>query len=145
MIISLITFADHSTRGAFTLVLCYTKDGYNRQATLIHTRFRGFSLYLWRDVASAPGDRGFFLQHFLFAGAKRRKRVIMPPGEITVTCPACGNRVSLPIAAVKRDNFYCSRCLEKIPMGGIRTASDDTNNRPQPAKPKKSSRSRGRF
>ena len=75
----------------------------------------------------------------------RRKRVTMPPGEITVTCPGCGNRVSLPIAAVKRDNFYCSRCLEKIPMAGIRTASDDASNRPQPAKPKKSSKTRGRF
>jgi hypothetical protein len=90
-------------------------------------------------------ERSAFLLSGLYQGALRRKRVTMPPGEITVTCPACGNRVSLPIAAVKRDNFYCSRCLEKIPMGGIRTASDDTNNRPQPAKPKKSSRTRGRF
>ena len=69
----------------------------------------------------------------------------MPPGEITVTCPGCGHRVSLPIAAVKRDNFYCSRCLEKIPMSGIRTSSDDNNRRPQAAKLKKSSRARNRF
>jgi hypothetical protein len=64
----------------------------------------------------------------------------MAAGEIAVTCPNCQHRTSLPIAAVKRDNFYCSKCFQKIPMSGIRTVSTDTDRRPQPARPKKSSR-----
>ena len=64
----------------------------------------------------------------------------MAAGEITVTCPNCDHRTSLPIAAVKRDNYYCSRCFQKIPMSGLRTHTSDMDSRPQPARPKKSSR-----
>ncbi|HZO91134.1 MAG TPA: hypothetical protein VFB38_22605 [Chthonomonadaceae bacterium] len=64
----------------------------------------------------------------------------MPAGEIPITCPHCQHRTSLPVAAVKRDNYYCSRCLQKIPMQGIRAYSDPTEDRPYAARPKKSSR-----
>jgi hypothetical protein len=48
----------------------------------------------------------------------------MPPGEILVTCPHCQHRASIPIAAVKRDNYYCGKCFQKIPMQGVRTHDD---------------------
>ena len=63
----------------------------------------------------------------------------MSVGEILVTCPACQHRMSLPVAAVKRDNFYCSKCYEKVPMAGIRTSPVGEIPRRPPA-PKKSSR-----
>jgi hypothetical protein len=47
--------------------------------------------------------------------------------------------MSLPVAAVKRDNFYCSKCYEKVPMAGIRTSPVGEIPRRPPA-PKKSSR-----
>jgi endogenous inhibitor of DNA gyrase (YacG/DUF329 family) len=64
----------------------------------------------------------------------------MASGEIGVTCPNCANRVVLPIAAIKRDNFYCSKCCQKIPLGQIRTAPLDDSAQRQTARPKKSSR-----
>jgi CxxC-x17-CxxC domain-containing protein len=69
----------------------------------------------------------------------------MPPGEVPVTCPACGNRSSVPIAAVRRDNYYCARCFQKIPLAQVRTGSGDMDTRPQPARPKRSSRSNRRY
>jgi len=63
----------------------------------------------------------------------------MPPGEVTITCPHCQHRTSLPIAAVKRDNYHCSRCLEKIPMSSQRIVHSE-ENRPMSSRPKKSSR-----
>jgi predicted RNA-binding Zn-ribbon protein involved in translation (DUF1610 family) len=68
----------------------------------------------------------------------------MPPGEILVTCASCQHRLSLPIAAVRRDNFYCPKCYQKIPLSGLRTASADTDTRSQAARPKKSSRTQRR-
>ena len=68
----------------------------------------------------------------------------MPPGEIMITCPSCGRRASLPVAAVRRDNYYCAQCFQKIPLGDVRTSSD-AEARPQPAKPKRSSRTNRRY
>jgi hypothetical protein len=59
-------------------------------------------------------------------------------GELPVNCPFCQHRTTLPIAAIKRDNFYCPKCLQKVPLSGVRTTSDD-DSRSQPAR-KKSSR-----
>jgi hypothetical protein len=64
----------------------------------------------------------------------------MPPGEVRITCPHCQHQASLPIAAVKRDNFYCAKCLEKVPLSTFRFSNADDDRRPQAARPKKSSR-----
>ena len=64
----------------------------------------------------------------------------MPPGEIVVVCPNCQTRARLPIAAVKRDNFYCSKCFEKVPMTGVRPTMMDEDAHSPSARPKKSSR-----
>ena len=63
----------------------------------------------------------------------------MPPGEVYITCPHCQHRTSLPIAAVKRDNYHCSRCLEKIPMSSQRIAPPEDGH-PASSRPKKSTR-----
>ncbi|HLK58406.1 MAG TPA: hypothetical protein VKU00_17695 [Chthonomonadaceae bacterium] len=64
----------------------------------------------------------------------------MPAGEVPITCPSCQHRTSLPIAAVRRDNYYCSRCFQKIPLSGVRLYTDDAAARVPAARPKKSSR-----
>ena len=64
----------------------------------------------------------------------------MPPGELPIVCPNCNRRTFLPIAAIKRNNYYCSGCFEKVPLDGVRTYSTDADNNAQPARPKKSSR-----
>ena len=63
----------------------------------------------------------------------------MPPAEVTIVCPHCQHRTSLPIAAVKRDNYHCSRCLEKIPMTSQRIASPDEGS-PMPGRVKRNTR-----
>ena len=40
----------------------------------------------------------------------------MPPGEMMVRCPGCGNQVRVPFAAVRRDNTYCSMCGKRIEL-----------------------------
>ena len=69
----------------------------------------------------------------------------MAAGEIPITCPHCGHRASLPVAAVRRDNYHCGKCFEKVPMTGLRAAAGDEAGRPQPARPKKSSRTNRRY
>ena len=64
----------------------------------------------------------------------------MPPGEIMIACPNCKRRASVPIAAVKRDNYYCSQCFEKVPMQGVRAPDSDGTASAAPPRPKKSSR-----
>ncbi len=68
----------------------------------------------------------------------------MPAGEVPVTCAHCQHRLSLPIAAVRRDNFYCPKCFQKIPLSGLRAVGADTDARSQAARPKKSSRTQRR-
>lgn len=63
----------------------------------------------------------------------------MAAGEVRITCPHCQNQANLPIAAVKRDNFYCSKCLEKVPLDNFRFSNAEEGRRPPP-RPKKSSR-----
>jgi hypothetical protein len=63
----------------------------------------------------------------------------MPSGEMRVTCPNCQHVTSLPIAAVKRDNYYCSKCLQKIPMRDLR-AYDQGNTPALNARDRRSSR-----
>lgn len=48
----------------------------------------------------------------------------MPPGELMVRCPGCGNQVRVPYAAVRRDNTYCSQCGKRIELSG---ASQEQN------------------
>ena len=73
------------------------------------------------------------------AGVQHQKETIMAAGEIRIICPNCQHQTYLPVAAAKRDNFYCSKCLEKVPLGQFRFSNNETDNRP-PAKPKRSSR-----
>ena len=69
----------------------------------------------------------------------------MAAGELPITCPNCSHRTTLPIAAIKRDNYYCSKCLQKVPMSSVRLSTADTETRSAPARPKKSSRGARRY
>lgn len=64
----------------------------------------------------------------------------MAAGEILITCPACQHRASLPIAAVRRNNYYCARCFEKVPMDQVRTGGGDNDGRTPPRKVPKRNR-----
>ena len=64
----------------------------------------------------------------------------MASGEVPIVCPQCQHRASVPVAAVKRDNYYCGKCFERIPMVGVRTFSSEGDNRSVAARPKKSSK-----
>lgn len=44
---------------------------------------------------------------------------IMPPPEVSVTCPGCGYQLRIPVAAVRRDNTYCSQCGKRIHLSGV--------------------------
>lgn len=68
----------------------------------------------------------------------------MPPGEISLNCPGCGNQIRAPFAAVRRNNTYCSKCGKKIDLAGART-EDITTTASKPAqarRPYKSARGR---
>ena len=45
----------------------------------------------------------------------------MPPGEMSVRCPGCGNQVRVPFAALRRDSTYCSNCGKRIELSGVST------------------------
>ncbi len=64
----------------------------------------------------------------------------MPPPEIPVTCAGCGNRLAVPMAAVRRNNFYCPRCGKNIPLAGVQASVVDTGQSQARIKPKRSSR-----
>ena len=49
----------------------------------------------------------------------------MPPGEMQVRCPGCGNQIRVPFAALRRDNTYCSQCGKRIELKGV-TAEQNT-------------------
>ena len=59
----------------------------------------------------------------------------MPPGEVSVTCPNCGATALLPVAAIRRDISYCSRCFKRIPLAGLRSnPTEDGQARAKPAR-----------
>jgi hypothetical protein len=61
----------------------------------------------------------------------------MARGEITVTCPQCGLRTPMPIAALHRDNCHCSRCGIHIPLAGVKAEPEDQGGQSRRARPKR--------
>jgi uncharacterized paraquat-inducible protein A len=54
----------------------------------------------------------------------------MARGEVTLKCPQCEFETRVPVAALRRDNYYCSRCGIRIPLEGVRTDPNDSFRRP---------------
>lgn len=63
----------------------------------------------------------------------------MPPGEISVACPGCEHRISIPVGAIRRNNMYCPKCGKAVPLTNVQ-APDPTGNAVGRSRPKKSSR-----
>ncbi len=61
----------------------------------------------------------------------------MARGEISITCNACGYQALLPIAALGRDLYYCSRCGQRIKLSGVRLPTRDENSPRARQKPKR--------
>jgi transposase-like protein len=55
----------------------------------------------------------------------------MARGEAFVTCPQCGSQSRIPVIALQRNNYHCSRCGNRIPLATV-SMSGDNGNHPQP-------------
>jgi uncharacterized paraquat-inducible protein A len=56
----------------------------------------------------------------------------MAPPEISVSCPGCGFVLRLPVAAIRRDASYCSRCGVRVPLSNLpsqNTANSESDAR----------------
>lgn len=54
----------------------------------------------------------------------------MARGEAFVTCPECGAQSRVPVMALQRDNYHCSRCGSRIPLANVSTPGDNQNRPP---------------
>jgi len=43
----------------------------------------------------------------------------MARGEALVTCPKCGSQSRIPVIALQRNNYHCSRCGNRIPLANV--------------------------
>jgi hypothetical protein len=62
----------------------------------------------------------------------------MARGEAFVTCPQCGAQSRIPVIALQRNNYHCSRCGNRIPLDAVNMPGNNGNqpppfhNRPKP-------------
>ena len=61
----------------------------------------------------------------------------MAYGEILVSCTQCGNRSRMPISALQRDNYHCSRCGVHIQLAGVKADPGNPDERPHRARSKR--------
>ena len=61
----------------------------------------------------------------------------MARGEAFVSCPNCGSQSRIPIIALKRDNYHCSRCGNRVPLATVNIPGDNGNNPASRSQPKK--------
>ncbi len=61
----------------------------------------------------------------------------MARGEVSVTCPQCGSRSRMPVTALQRDNYHCSRCGSHVPLSGFKADAGDELHQPPRARSKR--------
>ena len=61
----------------------------------------------------------------------------MARGEAFVSCPNCGSQSRIPIIALKRDNYHCSRCGNRVPLATVNIPGDNGNHPASRSQPKK--------
>jgi hypothetical protein len=61
----------------------------------------------------------------------------MARGEAFITCAQCGAQSRIPVMALQRDNYYCSKCGNRIPLSSINLASDNGSQPASRAKARK--------
>jgi DNA-directed RNA polymerase subunit RPC12/RpoP len=54
----------------------------------------------------------------------------MARGEAFVTCPQCGSQSRIPVMALQRNNYHCSRCGNRIPLIGVHLPGDNQGHQP---------------
>ena len=64
----------------------------------------------------------------------------MARGEVPVTCPQCGFVTRMPVGALQRDAYHCSRCGVHIPLSGVKVDMGEERNAPRRARSKRSYR-----
>ncbi len=63
--------------------------------------------------------------------------------EISIACPSCGSRSSVPPAAVARNNYFCSGCGKALDLSQALRApapGDESGAPPPPRRDRGSSR-----
>jgi DNA-directed RNA polymerase subunit RPC12/RpoP len=60
----------------------------------------------------------------------------MARGEAFVTCPQCGSQSRIPGIALAHNNYHCSRCGHRIPLGTV-NLPENNGGRPPSRSPSK--------
>jgi DNA-directed RNA polymerase subunit RPC12/RpoP len=55
----------------------------------------------------------------------------MARGEASVTCPQCGSYSRIPLMALRRDKYHCSRCGNHIPLSAVNSQEQDETRAPR--------------
>jgi hypothetical protein len=53
----------------------------------------------------------------------------MAQGETLVICTQCGSQSRIPVIALKRNNYHCSRCGNRIPLANVNLPVENPNQR----------------
>lgn len=61
----------------------------------------------------------------------------MARNEVPVTCPHCGYWARMPVAALQRDNYHCSRCGMHVPLSSVKVDPADERDQPRRARSKR--------
>ncbi len=69
----------------------------------------------------------------------------MARGEAFVTCPQCGSQSRVPVMALQRDNYHCSRCGNRIPLANASIPGDNHNQPPYRSRTKSQFQKRKRH
>jgi DNA-directed RNA polymerase subunit RPC12/RpoP len=69
----------------------------------------------------------------------------MARGEAFVTCPHCGSQSRIPVMALQRNNYHCSRCGSQIPLTNVGVPGDNQNQPPYRSRTKSQFQKRKRH
>jgi DNA-directed RNA polymerase subunit RPC12/RpoP len=69
----------------------------------------------------------------------------MARGEAFVTCPQCGSQSRIPLMALQRNNYHCSRCGNRIPLATVNLSGDNERHPLPPTRPKRAFHRRKRH
>lgn len=59
----------------------------------------------------------------------------MARGEASITCPHCGSYSRIPMIALQRDKYHCSRCGKHIPLSTVHPQGVGETPSPSGARP----------
>ena len=83
--------------------------------------------------------------HFSKSGAAQGGHQGMARGEALVTCPQCGSQSRIPVIALQRNNYHCSRCGNRIPLANVNVPEENQSQQPFRSRPKSQFQKRKRH